>query len=140
MSRRQRRATASRRDHSPTVDAVPVSDAARYIALALVGGMIVVIVLLVTQQSAFAGQIGLGYLIAVLALAHKYGFDAYRGVALAPWQESLARLPLRLAGFGVRPPNTLAAAKGSSRARVGLIFSALLSVAVVLGLGVVLFG
>jgi protein-S-isoprenylcysteine O-methyltransferase Ste14 len=134
MSRRQRRAEHAKRSGGPPPERVPVPDRVRYLGFALIGAFAVVLVLLVTQSGLRAAETAVGFVAAMLALVHLYGFKAYRGAELDPWQQSLARLPLRWAGFGNRNGRPLQAAKGSPEARNVLLLSLVLSVAIVIAL------
>ncbi|MHC4811061.1 MAG: hypothetical protein ACYTEV_11955 [Planctomycetota bacterium] len=71
-----------------------------------------------------------GYVLAVLWLLNMSVIKAYRGGSMAPWQKSLARLPLRPAGFGVRGGKPVEAAHGEPVVRTALITTACVSVAI----------
>lgn len=71
-----------------------------------------------------------GYVLAVLWLLNMSVVKAYRGGSMAPWQKSLARLPLRPAGFGVRGGKPVEAAHGEPVVRTALITTACVSVAI----------
>jgi hypothetical protein len=63
----------------------------------------------------------LGYVIAVLGFVNFFAWRACSGVHLAGWQQSLARLVLRWAGYGTVGGRPLEAARGSQRARMVLL-------------------
>ncbi len=71
-----------------------------------------------------------GYVLAVLWLLNMSVVKAYRGGSMAPWQKSLARLPLRPAGFGVRGGKPVEAAHGEPVVRTALITTACVSLAI----------
>jgi hypothetical protein len=71
-----------------------------------------------------------GYIIAILFLINLYGWRAYLGRELAGWQRSLAKLPLRFAGFGNRHGHPLSAAKGQPPARTALVVCLIVSAAI----------
>ena len=72
-----------------------------------------------------------GYLIAVLVLINLYTWRVYVGTHLLPWQQSLARLSLRWAGYGTKGGRPLDAAHGSRPARIMLVLTMITSVVVV---------
>jgi hypothetical protein len=74
------------------------------------------------------------YVIVVLALVNLYTWRVYFGGRLARWQQSLARLSLRWAGFGTRGGRPLEAAHGSRRAGVMLILTMVTSVVIIVAL------
>ncbi len=76
----------------------------------------------------------LGYVIAVLALVNLSTWRVYFGGRLARWQQSLARLSLRWAGFGTKGGRPLEAAHGSRRARIMLILTMVASVVIIVAL------
>jgi hypothetical protein len=55
----------------------------------------------------------------------------YFGGRLLPWQQSLARLSLRWAGFGTKGGRPLAAAHGSRPAKIMLLLTMVTSVVVI---------
>ncbi|MCH8343616.1 MAG: hypothetical protein IH983_06485 [Planctomycetes bacterium] len=56
---------------------------------------------------------------------------AYQGRRLAGWQQSLARLPLRWAGYGTKEGRPLEAARGSPRAKIVLLLSIATSILII---------
>ncbi len=76
----------------------------------------------------------LGYLIAMAVLLNLYTWRACRGKHLVAWQRALARLPLRLAGYGSRGGRPLEAAHGSPRAMMMLYVSIATCAVVIAGL------
>jgi hypothetical protein len=75
----------------------------------------------------------------VLALVNLYTWRVYFGARLAPWQQSLARLSLRWAGYGTRKGRPLEAAHGSRPAKIMLILTMATSVVVIVALAWLLY-
>ncbi len=75
-----------------------------------------------------------GYIIAICFLVNLYGWRAYLGSTLAGWQRSLAKIPLRFAGYGTRHGHALAAAKHQSQARMVLFVCLAVSVVIICGI------
>jgi hypothetical protein len=111
--------------------ATRTNDAGIYIGFIVIGGFIWVLAYLLNHEKGFWGGVTLGYVIALAFLMNLYAFQAYQGKRLANWQQSLARLPLRFAGYGTKGGKALAAAHNADRARSMVILSVLVSVAIV---------
>jgi len=77
--------------------------------------------------------------VIVLALVNLYTWRVYFGARLAPWQQSLARLSLRWAGYGTRKGRPLEAAHGSRPAKIMLILTLVTSVVVIVALAWLLY-
>ena len=77
--------------------------------------------------------------VIVLALVNLYTWRVYFGARLAPWQQSLARLSLRWAGYGTRKGRPLEAAHGSRPAKIMLILTMVTSVVVIVALAWLLY-
>lgn len=78
-------------------------------------------------------QYGLvGYLILIAFLVNVNAWKACRGHHLSSLQQSLARLPLRCAGYGVKGGKPIEAAKGHQGAKTIVLLSIAFSVAVIL--------
>ena len=78
-------------------------------------------------------QYGLvGYLIVVAVLVNLNAWKACQGRHLSSWQQSLARLPLRCAGYGTKGGKPIEAAKGHQGAKTMVLISMAFSVAVIL--------
>ena len=71
-------------------------------------------------------------------LARITNFGAYRGKRMANWQQALARLPLRFAGYGTKHGKPLAAAHNAAAARKMIAISIVVSVLVLAGLALLL--
>jgi hypothetical protein len=65
-----------------------------------------------------------GYLVIVGILVHVSALRAMRGRHLAGWSATLARLPLRAAGYGGKQGRPLEASRGSRRAAAAITLSA----------------
>jgi hypothetical protein len=110
-------------------------DGAVYIGLIMIGAFGVWLWSLVSFQDDNAWKHGtLVYVIAVLALVNLFTWHVYFGKRLAPWKQSLARLPLRLTGYGTRRGRPLEAAHGSRSAGIMLILTMATSVVVIAAL------
>jgi len=109
------------------------SDRAIYIGLLIIGGFIVFLGLLLSAgDGSLAGWFAFGYLLLIAWVANTAAFAAYRGRALSPWRQALARLPLRCAGFGTRGGKPLSAAHDAPAARKMVIVSVVVSIVVLL--------
>ncbi len=82
----------------------------------------------------------MGYAIAVVALVNFTAWRICMGGHVAPWQQSLARLVLRWAGYGTAGGRPLDAAHGSARAKTVLFISLGVSAAALAALAWVLYG
>ena len=80
----------------------------------------------------------IGYLAAVLGIVNWCAFKAFSGMDMADWQESLARLPLHFAGYGTRQGRPVKAAQGQANAKMVLMISVALSVAILVGVTLLL--
>ncbi len=78
-------------------------------------------------------QYGLvGYLIAVAIIVNLNAWKACQGHHLSSWQQSLARLPLRCAGYGLKGGHPIETAKGHKGAKTIVFLSIVFSVVVIL--------
>lgn len=78
-------------------------------------------------------QYGLvGYLIFIAILVNLNAWKACQGRRLSSWQQSLARLPLRCAGYGIKGGRPIEAAKSHQGAKTMVLISMAFSVAVIL--------
>lgn len=75
-----------------------------------------------------------GFAIAVLGMINFFAFKAWRGSSLAGWQQSLARVALRPAGFGTKSGRPIEAAKQHDAARTAVMLSSIISLVVIVGL------
>lgn len=130
--------TSSNKSHSKkrssdkTVTRSVIPDGGIYIAIAGVGAIGLVFWY---GSSPDDWQYGLiGYLIAVAILVNLNAFKACRGHHLSSWQQSIARLPLRCAGYGNKGGKPVEAAKGQKNALMMVFMSMAFSVAVILAL------
>ena len=83
-------------------------------------------------------EVALAYLVIMTAFINLFARQAYLGRQLAPWQQALARLPLRPAGYGTRGGKPLEAAHGHAAARRALLISAVVSVVALIVIAVLL--
>lgn len=125
------RAQAARRPATP--------DGAVYIVVTMIGVFgIWLWAILVPEADSWKHGL-LGYVIAILALINLYSWRVYLGRHVLGWQQSLARLVLRWAGYGTRSGRPLEAAHGSQRARMMLLVGLSASALVIAGLTVLLY-
>lgn len=113
------------------------NDPAVYSAFILVGAFIVFLVYLVDLAITWQAA-ALGYCMALAFLINLYAASAYRGKHLDGWQKSLARIPLRFAGYGRRGGKPIEAAHDSPRVKAAVFVSVAVSVVMLLALSVLL--
>jgi hypothetical protein len=131
-ARKQAARAPSRRTGAP--------DGAIYIGLVMIGAFAVWLWTIVTPELQGSWRHGLlVYVILVLALINAYTWQVYFGKRLYRWQQSLARLVLRWAGYGTRGGRPLEAAHGSRRAKVMLILAMATSVVIIAALAWLLY-
>ncbi len=107
-------------------------DRSIYLGLAFIGVILVLLVWLFTDGH--WREMTLGYLFAIAWLTNLYAFNAYAGKSLAQWQQALARLPLRCAGYGSKHGKPLEAAHRASSALRMIWTSIVISIVVLAGL------
>lgn len=129
--------TQRRRSKQHRQPAARSNDAAIYIAFILVGVFIAFLAWLLDFEIGWR-EITLGYCGALAVLINLYAFSAYRGRHLAGWQQALARLPLRFAGYGRSVAKPLEAAHNSERAKLAIFISVAVCVVILLVLSVLL--
>ena len=105
-----------------------IGDGAVYFLFVTLGACVSFFAWLIAGGSAVPWIVG--YVLAVLWLLNMSVVKAYRGGSMAPWQKSLARLPLRPAGYGVRGGKPVEAAHGEPVVRTALITTACVSLAI----------
>jgi len=113
------------------------SDLSIYIGLLMIGGAIVLAALLLTEGQNWR-EVALGYLVLMAFFINLYALGAYRGKRLANWQQALARLPMRFAGYGTKRGKPLAAAHNAAAARKAIAISIIVSVIILIGLAFLL--
>ncbi len=113
-------------------------DGAVYIGVAMVGVFGVWLWAIVAPPGYWKHGL-MGYVIAVLVLVNLAAWRICLGNHLPPWQQSLARLVLRWAGYGTPGGRPLDAAHGSGRAKSMLLVSLGVSLAVIAALALVLY-
>jgi len=97
------------------------SDAAVYAGLIMIGAFAVLLAWFMLQQVMDWSHVLIGYLIAMALLINFYAWQAYVGKHLPNWQQALARIPLRIPGYGTKGGKPLGAAKGQPDARMTLM-------------------
>jgi hypothetical protein len=108
-----------------------IGDGAVYILFVFLGVCVGFFAWLVAGQSALPWVVG--YALAILWLLNMAVVKAYRGGEMAGWQKSLARIPLRPAGYGVRGGKPVEAAHGDPQVRTALITTVCVSLAIAAG-------
>lgn len=121
--------------HKPVARKPPPSnlDGGVYIGILMIGGFGIWLVTIWAGPEAWKQGL-LGYVIAVGFLVNFYAWQVCAGRTIAGWKQSLARLPLRCAGYGTRNGKPLSAAHGSDRAKMMLYVSIATTFVVVLGM------
>jgi hypothetical protein len=102
------------------------TDRAIYIGLIMIGAFVVGLGFPLTSGR-YWREMGWAYLALMALLINVYAFRAYLGAELAPFQKSLARLPLRCVGYGTRGGKPIEAAHNQPDARRALAGSLALS-------------
>ena len=126
--RHARELRAKARSRQPRV----TSDRAIYGLTILVGFFFTVIASLLLEghwrEPLFIYIVGLAYLITATTWA------IYRGRHLPNWQQAMARIPLRFAGYGTPQGKPLEAAHDQPNTRSAFLASAVISILIVIGL------
>ncbi len=123
-SRSSGRRSSRRRDGSRKAP-----DRTIYLGLALIGAFALAIGFLISPDN-FRTTI-VGFLIAAFGLVNFYSWRAFLGASQANWQNALARIPLRFAGYGVRGGKPVEAAAGAADARSVLLVFLAVSIIIV---------
>ncbi len=131
MTTQTKRSTTRRKAKSHAPAPKPVSDAAVYVALVMVGVFVVTLAWIMLQDVMSWTHVLVGYVIAMALLINMYAWQAYAGKPLQNWKESLARLPMRFAGYGTKRGKPLSAAKGQQDAKMMLMVFGAASIAVI---------
>lgn len=113
-------------------------DGGVYIGILMIGGFGIWLFSILSGGDDAWKQGLIGYVIAVGFLVNFYAWQVCAGKTIAGWKQSLARLPLRCAGYGTRSGKPLAAAHGSDRAKMMLYVSIAFSFVAVLGISFLL--
>jgi len=137
MTSKKRKMRHGSRSGQATAARRGANDPAIYIGFILVGAFIVFLVYLADPGISWQA-VALGYCMALAVLIHLYAVSAYRGRRLETWQKSLARIPLRFAGYGRRGGKPIEASHGSPKAKMVIFVSVAVSVAILLGLSALL--
>jgi len=125
-SRRKSRRSSPARERS--------NDLGVYLGLLMIGGFAVLLATAAFQGAASWTHFAVGYAIAIALLVNVYAWQVYFGKSLASWQQSLAKLPLRWAGYGLNDAKPLSAARGQADARSALMLFGAGSVLLITGL------
>lgn len=119
MTSHDKRSSARRKAKTAHPNSNTGSDAAVYVGLLMIGAFVIMLAWMVLQVP--WTELLVGYVIAMAILINLYAWQAYLGKSLAQWQQSLARLPLRIPGYGTKHGKPLVAAKGQADARMTLM-------------------
>lgn len=123
----------------PPARAAGPPDGAVYIGILMIGAFGVWLWTIVVDEPDSWKHAVLGYVIAIAVLVNLYAWRVYLRKHLVPWQQSLARLVLRWAGFGTSGGRPLEAAHDSERAKAMLFVSLAASAVIIAGLGFLLY-
>lgn len=132
MSKSSSKSHSKKRTSDKTATRTVIPDGGIYIAIIGVGVIGSVFWYSSSPDDLNYGLIG--YLIAVAVLVNINAFKACKGHHLSSWQQSLARLPLRCAGYGTKGGKPIEAAKGHQNAKMMVLMSIAFSVVVILAL------
>ncbi len=106
-------------------------DGAVYIGLLMIGAFGIWLWTIVATDPDSWKHAVIGFVLAIAVLVNLYTWRVCAGKRLAPWQQSLARLPLRWVGYGTKGGKPLDAAHGSDRAKMMLFLSVATSAVVI---------
>lgn len=134
MTSRDKRSTHRRKAKSTHPKAQTGSDAAVYVGLLMIGAFVGLLAWMAFRVP--WGQLIVAYVIAVAIFVNLFAWQVYLGKSLANWQQSLARIPLRIPGYGTKTGKPLAEAKGQADARTVLMLFFAGSVLLIAGLSV----
>lgn len=137
-TRNKRKTAAHRHQHHrhgerrPKPARQPISDRVVYLLAVLIGFFSVIIAGLLTADAArnYWPYFTLFYLALLLYGINTAGWRIYAAKHIPDWQQSLAKLPLTLAGYGSRSGKALEAAHGQAAVRKTLILFGIGSVIV----------
>lgn len=104
----------------PKPAATPMSDRAVYLG-AIIIGLFVVILGGLLSEAAYWPHIGVAYVAFLLYQVSAAGWSAYLGKPLSDWRHSLAKIPLRAAGYGTTDGRPIEAAHGQRAVRTSLL-------------------
>ena len=110
-----------------------MSDRSVYLG-ALIIGLFVIILGGLLSEASYWPHFAVGYLAVLLYQINAAGWSAYRGKPMPDWKHSLAKLPLRGAGFGSKTGKPVEAAHGQPAVRTALITFGVISLIVIAGL------
>ncbi len=138
MTRSSKTRRARRRKHAKSDAAAPNRDGAVYGSLILIGLFVTALGFLLSGGHYWA-HTAIGFVTLMVVLINAFATRAFMGGRLMAWQQSLARVPLRPAGYGRKGGKPLEAAHGQSDARSALITGVVVSLLVVFGGVILLF-
>ena len=121
MTSHARRSSTRRKAKSHGPVRKPTNDAAVYLSLVMIGGFVVILAWLLLNETVHWTHVLVGYVIAIVVLINVYAWQAVFGKHQQGWQEALARVPLRIAGYGTKKGKPITAAKGQQDARTTLM-------------------
>lgn len=115
----------------------PMSDRAVYVGIIIVGLFVVMIGWLFTD-GVYWRQTLLGYTLLMILSINFAGWDVCRGRRLPDWKHSLAKIPLRFAGFGTAAGKPLDAAHHQPAAKAAMFRFGIISIVLSAALTVLL--
>ncbi len=122
-----------RKTSSPLSSAPRARDGEVYFGFLMIGTFIVLLSVPLTSGELWR-HILIGYLGALAMLVNLYAYRAYAGRKLLPWQQSLARLPLRWAGYGRKGSRPIEAAHDKREVLTAIMVSVIVCIVLLFGL------
>lgn len=117
--------------------AKPMSDRSVYWGVLIVGFFVVMLGWLLSEGT-FWRQTLLGYCVLLILNINFAGWDACRGKRLGDWKQSLAKIPLRFAGYGTKDGKPVETAHDQPGAKSAMMIVSVVSVLIAAGLAVLL--
>lgn len=108
----------------------PMSDRSVYLGTIIVGLFVVILGWLLSEGT-YWRQVMLGWIVLVVLNINFAGWDLYRGRKLSDWKQSLAKLPLRSAGYGTKDGKPLETAHGQPAVRGAMLMFGVISVVLI---------
>ncbi len=113
-------------------------DGAVYLG-AIIVGLFVVGLCGAATEATYWPHFAVGYLALLLYATVMAGWSIYRAKHISDWRQSLAKLPLRPAGYGTKRGKALEAAHGQPAVRTAMIAFTIASIVIVGALGYIVF-
>jgi hypothetical protein len=120
-------------EERPKPAIAPMSDRSVYLGAVIIGLFVIILGGLLSDAS-YWPHFAVGYLAVLLYQVNAAGWSAYRGKPTSDWKHSLAKLPLRTAGFGTKTGKPIEAAHGQPAVRTALMTFGVVSLVAIAGL------